>query len=195
MSLGVALYLTGVGREFVERLWGRLATAGFSSPANTAGQRPHVSCINAYGTKEDALELAHELKHLLGATPAIECALGPLAYFDGPPRVAYLSVPDADPLRPIQRAIYDVAVSAGVSVPDRYSPAAWIPHCTIAEDIPVDRVSELADLLRDLPPRVPVVLEEAGVAQWEDDTALTRVAHWWLGGTPLGSPADTTIPV
>ena len=175
MSVGVALYLSGEGRKQIEGAWKRVLAAGFPSPARIPGQRPHVSLVNGEGELPLAQHLGSILAvHLLRTHP-LACELQALAFLLGGRQVAHYPLVESTALRKIHETVYSMAVAAGVQVRETNAPGAWVPHLSLAGDVPEHREAEFRAALdlEDAP--ASVLLAEAGVIYWRQATPLIQV--------------------
>lgn len=90
-------------------------------------------------------------------------------------------MPCTPDIRAIHRVVYEVALASGVHLRDSYGPAAWIPHLSLAGDVPEHRDAEFRAALDGQESPGSVVFGEVGVICWQPGTPLTQVALCTLG--------------
>ena len=180
MSLGVALYVTGEDEKRIEGIWARIAAAGFPSPSQVAGQRPHVSLLNGEGDLRLAVDVGSQLAERFARTGPIPCELQPVAFFARARRIAFYPVQETADIRALQESVYGIAVASGVQIRDSYKPGKWVPHLSLSGDVPEHRKIEFSTAMRGQESQRPVVFGEAGVAWWERGTPLKQVALFQL---------------
>jgi 2'-5' RNA ligase len=132
----------------IKDLWARLETAGVPSLASRTHRRhrPHVSLAVADRIETQQLEGVHER---LAATH-LDITLYSPAIFPRP-GVLYLSVVPTLALLRLHEEVH-ATLGEGIIAPrDGYSVGAWVPHCTLAQDLTGAQLLHGIDLLQDQP--------------------------------------------
>jgi 2'-5' RNA ligase len=174
VAQALEFYFDGEADTAVRGLWQRLDQAGVPSPATRAHghHRPHVT-FAVCGTIPAASrrELARDLDRL--ALPNLW--LYTLGTFPTARNTLFLGAVADTELLAVHVAVHD-ALAGRVRDPSAaYLPGAWVPHCTLAEDL---TPAQLAAGFAGLHPTSPIRarISEVGIADTrtgEVDSLLT----------------------
>jgi 2'-5' RNA ligase len=148
MAHAVELLFDPATEAAVKDLWTRLETAGVPSLASRTHRRhrPHVSLSVAERIETQQLESVHER---LAATQ-LDITLYSPAVFPRP-GVLYLSVVPTLPLLRLHEEVHAALRDGMVRPRDGYSVGAWMPHCTLAQDLTRAQLVQGIDMLHDQP--------------------------------------------
>lgn len=151
----------------IKDLWARLETAGVPSLASRTHRRhrPHVSLAVAERIGTQQLE---SLRERLAATH-LDITLYSPAVFPRP-GVLYLSVVPTLALLRLHQEMHATLRHGIVGPRDGYSVGAWVPHCTLAQDLTRAQLTRGIDVLHDQPV-IPAHLGSLGLL----DTATGEV--------------------
>lgn len=161
----------------VRQLWGRLSGSGLASLATrTHGRhRPHVSLTIMPSLPDvDVESVAAAVAASVGELPS-PLNLAWLGTFAGSGGVLFLGAVVTTPLLRLHVEVCSVLHAREVQQLPYYLPGAWVPHCTLAQDLaPVELASAL-QLLADFEP-VDAVVSDAGITDITtgEVTFLTR---------------------
>lgn len=139
MAHAIRLYFD---RDLDTRLAGvRRALVGIGvSPALEAlDDRPHVSV--AGGQTLDASACKAMLRELAAATPPFPAHFAAFGSFPGANGVVYLAPTPSEALLAIHRAVHGRLAAAGVALHPHFRPQGWIPHVTVAFELPEPQVA------------------------------------------------------
>jgi 2'-5' RNA ligase len=165
----VELDLDPASAEVVRRLWSALSGVGVTW-MEQSGATPHVSL--AIWERIDQPAFDAELARLAAETPPLPITFDGIGTF---PAGAVFLRPVADPaLVELQRRCH-ARLSPFASEPwNYYMPEAWIPHCTLAMQVPPDRTAEALAVARraDLP--ILGRLEAVGIVEFRPVRVLAR---------------------
>jgi len=139
MPIGVALYLSGSGRVRVLAEWDRIRANGFASPGRVASQRTRVSPINGRGSFDTAERLARALAPGFASWPGMDCDFGLASLFSGERRVAHFPLTPCESLRSLHRVVCESAAECGVFIFRSYSQEKWVPHRSLADNVPPEK--------------------------------------------------------
>jgi 2'-5' RNA ligase len=132
----------------IKDLWARLETAGVPSLASRTHRRhrPHISLSVAEQIKTDQLQGACER---LAATHLDLTLYSPAVF----PRrgVLYLTVVPTLALLRLHDQVHAVLRHSMVSPRELYAVGAWIPHCTLAQELTRPQITRGIDLLHEQP--------------------------------------------
>ena len=159
MAQALECYFDAEADAAVRALWQRLEQAGVPSPATHGGHRPHVTfavagAIPAAARKDlttdlTRLALPRLWLYTLGTFPTAENGL-----FLG-------AVTDAE-LLAVHVAVHDTLAGRVRDPWASYLPGAWVPHCTLAQDVTPDQLATAFTALHPITP-VRARIAEIGV--------------------------------
>jgi 2'-5' RNA ligase len=148
MAYALELLFDSTTEAAIKDLWARLETAGVPTLASRTYRRhrPHVSLSVAKRIETQQLDGVRER---LAATH-LDITLYSPAVFPRP-GVLYLSVVPTLALLRLHEEIH-AALRDGIVAPrDGYAVGAWVPHCTLAQDLTRAQLVRGIDLLHDQP--------------------------------------------
>jgi 2'-5' RNA ligase len=134
VGFAIELHLDEASAAVVRDLWRRLTAAPIGAAAHGAEARPHVTLAVADGLDLAAAErLVVDVARTMRPLPVTFASLGAFAT---DPAVLFLApVVTAELLRAHERLQARFAAAADRPWP-YYAPGAWVPHCTLAEQLP-----------------------------------------------------------
>lgn len=169
MPYAVELDLDHASGALVRDLWRALATVGVTWMAES-GATPHVS-LGIWDRIEPGAFDA-ELARLAAETRPMPVTFDAVGTF---PAGAVFLRPVADPaLIDLQRRCH-ARLSRFAGAPwDYYLPQSWVPHCTLAMEVPPERMHEALAVAGRAP--LPIVgrLEAVGVVEFRPVRVLAR---------------------
>jgi len=177
VPFAIELYFDPVTEQAMRAVWHTLAAAGLTATLPASGARPHVSLAVCPTLAPEAYrdELAGFAR---GAAP-LDLTLASVGTFPGAEGVVFLAPVVTRPLLRLHAALHRRLASRAASWP-YYRPGHWVPHCTVAADLPPERVPSAVDLCRRAPLPLRGRLEAVGLV------AFRPVAHLYT--YPLGVP-------
>ncbi len=146
MAFAVILYFDPITEVSVRALWDALAAQGVSSVMATMGIRPHISLVGWEGLAPESVR--HELADLAASTAPLTTRLGAVGTFPTDQGVVYLAPVVTTELVKLHEAFHARLSSLGISSFDYYRPTSWIPHCTVAINLPAEGVLVAVDVCR-----------------------------------------------
>jgi 2'-5' RNA ligase len=148
MAQALELLFDPSSEASIEDLWARLEMARVPSLASRTHRRhrPHISLIVAEEIKTDQLQGACER---LAATHLDVTLYSPAAF----PRrgVLYLTVVPTLALLRLHKQVHAALRHSMVSPRELYAVDAWIPHCTLAQELTRPQLARGIDLLHEQP--------------------------------------------
>jgi 2'-5' RNA ligase len=156
----------------VKDLWTQLETAGVPSLASRTHRRhrPHVSLSVAERIETQQLE---SIRERLAATH-LDITLYSPAVFPRP-GVLYLSVVPTLALLRLHEDVHAALRDSVVAPWDLYSVGAWVPHCTLAQELTRAQIGQGIDLLHDQP-IITAHVSSAGILDTTTGEVLPIVA-------------------
>jgi len=149
MGHAIELLFDPTTEAAVKGLWARLETAGVPSLASRTHRRhrPHLSLSVAERIDAAQLEGARDFL----AAMHLDVTLYAPAVFPRP-GVLYLSVVPTLALLQLHQEVHAALRDGMVAPRDGYSVGAWMPHCTLAQDLTRAQLVRGIDLLHDQSP-------------------------------------------
>jgi 2'-5' RNA ligase len=148
MAHAVEVFFDSTTESAIKAVWARLEAAGVPSLATRTHRRhrPHISFCVAERIKTGQLDDARQCL----ATTHLDVTLYSPAVF---PRrgVLYLSVVPTLALLRLHEEVHAALRDSLVAPWDLYSVGAWVPHCTLAQELTRAQIAEGIDLLHDQP--------------------------------------------
>ena len=147
MGQAVELLFDPTTEAALKGLWARLETAGVPSLASRTHRRhrPHIS-LSVAERIDAQLKGARDFL----ATTHLDVTLYAPAVFPRP-GVLYLSVVPTLALLRLHQEVHAALRDGMVTPRDGYSVGAWMPHCTLAQDLTRAQLVRGIDLLHDQP--------------------------------------------
>jgi 2'-5' RNA ligase len=139
-----------------------LADAGFGHP-HAAPARPHVSFL--IWDALDPRSLVEKAEALAAKLEPVPVRLTQIGTFGDDPKVLYVAVEMSDALRRTYERIYDHLGQTQGDIWPIYLPQRWLPHCTLAAEIPAARVDEACAAVRSLELPLDAELTRLGLAE------------------------------
>ncbi len=138
MSYAVELYVDPATETIVRQVWDRLAEAGVSASMRESGYCPHVSLVVS-----DDLDLegaGAALEALARRQPPFELTFSYLGVFRTSEATVFLGVTATRTLLALHAEFQARFQPFARGVWDYYRVDAWVPHCTLAFDLPSSQV-------------------------------------------------------
>jgi 2'-5' RNA ligase len=147
MARAIELFFDRTTDTEIRRLWKVLDDAGLPSLRTRTHRhhRPHVTLAVC-----DALDtrLRGRIRDCFEPSSLPVLRLGSLGIFPGDERVLYLLATPTDELLGLHDRVVGELAEDEVEVWEHYRRGRWVPHCTLAQELPDDRVGDAVDLLR-----------------------------------------------
>jgi 2'-5' RNA ligase len=138
MSFAVQFYFDRALEDAVFELRRALTAAGVTPTLDHLGDRPHVSA--SVLALLDAAVFRSCLERLSRSLAPFSIALSALGAFPTAEGVLFLTPAPTASLLQAQRLVHEELLGLGASPSPYYVPEAWVPHCTIALDLPTNEV-------------------------------------------------------
>ncbi|KAJ1384251.1 Cyclic phosphodiesterase [Sesbania bispinosa] len=154
MSQGYAieLYMDPALENQVLKAWNVLARRQISTQLIEMESRPHITLFSTQFLEPSKLESL--LKTLASKHDPFPLSFSSIGAFPNDNNVLFLSPTPSLSLLQFQSQLCDAIRKEGIDVGDDYSLGSWIPHCSVAHQVPKARMAEAFSLLRDL--KLPV---------------------------------------
>lgn len=182
MPYALELELDAGAGAAIRTLWQTMSAVGVTWMAES-GASPHVSL--AIWETIDRPRFDTELSRLAAEIGPIDIAFDGAGSFPG--GTVFLRPTPNPALRELQRHVHARFASLGEGSWAYYLPESWIPHCTLAMDVPDDRVRE-ALAIAERAPAITGRFEHVGIVEFRPVQVLARYP---LRGAPARSSASS----
>jgi 2'-5' RNA ligase len=139
MAYAIRLYFDADLEAALVGVWSGLIGAGVSPTLEALGDRPHVSVAGAEAL--DVSSCSAMLRRLAQTRPPFAAHLAAFGLFPGNKGVVYLTPTPSEPLLEVHREVHRQLVAAGVRLYLHFRPEGWVPHVTVAYDVPQPQVA------------------------------------------------------
>ena len=180
MAYAIELYFDATTEACFRTVWEALAGHGIAKPAADPVARPHLTLAVYGGLHLD--RCGPRLAAFAAATAPVSLSFAAIGLF---PFAASVGVVFAGPtvtgdLLALQRRAHDRLAGAVEEPWDYYLPDRWVPHCTLTEHCPPDRIGEVVTVCQRLALPFQGRVEAVGIVCTRP---LQRVALYPLRGT------------
>ena len=164
MPFTVEMFLAGNGDKLVRNLWSDLATVANTSFMIEGGYRPHVT-LGVFETYSSP-KFEQEFRRFAAGLGPIPIRFDYLGLFTQPKRVVYLGPVVTEQLLLVHRR-FNECFGQLVSGPDPLCPPdRWVPHCTLAFDLPAEAVAEVVSICSHVRLRFIAEVREIGLVEY-----------------------------
>jgi len=149
------------------------------------GAHPHVS-LGVFRSAVDVDILATCVATLARVTEPFQLRLSAVGSFPGDEGVVFLALAPTERLLNLHHRFHAMLVEHGISTDPLYRPDRWVPHCTVAQAVPDERVGTAVERVRRTKAFGSVTVVSINLTEFLPVREL--VAHPVIGGSdPLGS--------
>jgi len=134
VGYAVELYFDRDTEERIGRLWDVYKERDFTSLLPAIGSRPHISL--AVFTDVILETLNDVVVEVAQSAAPLELGLAAVAGFPGNEGVLFLAPTVSRELVTLHEALHHRLQESGLRANPYYLPGRWVPHCTIASDLP-----------------------------------------------------------
>jgi 2'-5' RNA ligase len=162
MPYAVEMYFDEASTARIRELWKRLAEIGLSSMTD-CGARPHISL--AVCEQMDIHAASVIVDGFSAGVPPFQISLASYGMFPGAEYVVFLA-PKVTPQLLARHASFHESIPKAISgLWLHYAPEQWMPHCTLATRVPLERVGEVMESLRDFDLPMPGQVTSIGIVE------------------------------
>jgi 2'-5' RNA ligase len=164
MGFAVEMHFDRQAEARIRALWDELARQGIRSSLPTIGSRPHISL--AVFDRLDPSRVGPELERMAGRTASVPLTLCAVGSFPTQEGVVFLAPVVTQDLLELHRRVHCRIDEMGLRPLEHYRPGRWVPHCTVAIDLPREQVPLALDICRGSRAFGPALLAEIGLVQY-----------------------------
>lgn len=186
MSYAVELYLDPATEAVVRQVWDRLAEAGVSASMRESGYRPHVSLGVSDGLDLEGAGAA--LEALAGRRSPFKLTFSYLGVFRSSEATVFLGVTVTRALLALHAEFQARFQPFAQGLWDYYRVDAWVPHCTLAFDLPPSQVPAAVAIAQEV--ALPITAQAVALGI----TAVSPTSSESLRLFPLGGGSILTVP-
>lgn len=139
MRFAIELYFDRESEARVRQLWAGLAKADIHSKMIDWQARPHISLTVI--DKASREKLLAGLAELVKRVPVFEVQLSSVGSFPTDEGVVFLAPVVTVQLLQLHKLLHDWLKREGIHSLAYYLPENWVPHCTVAIDLPEEKVA------------------------------------------------------
>ncbi|GLJ28315.1 hypothetical protein SUGI_0556540 [Cryptomeria japonica] len=150
MSQGFAveLYFDPALENQVLKAWNVLARRQISTQLIEIEARPHITLFSS--PILDPSKLQNIIKNFAAKQEPLALTLSAVGSFSTEENVLFLTPTPSLSILTFHSELCDLLKREGIEVSDIYQPDSWVPHCSVAQDVPRNRMAEAFCILRDL---------------------------------------------
>lgn len=163
MPFAVTLRLDAAAATQVEALWSALAERGISNSARRLAYPPHVT-LAVYEEKAKQAALADAVQRAAAKWRRVRVICPALGVFPDPPAALFLIATSTEALLRMQAELCEALPREHLH--PHYRPGTWLPHVTVADDLPLMRVPAAMAAAGAVFRPVTVTLEQADLVRF-----------------------------
>ncbi|XP_026381783.1 uncharacterized protein LOC113276394 [Papaver somniferum] len=132
----------------VLKAWNVLARRQISTQLIEMESRPHITLLSS--PVLDPPKLQNLIKNFASKQEPLSLSMSAIGSFPGEGNVLFLSPNPTSSLLQFHAQLCDALRKENIEIGEEYLPDSWIPHCTVAKEVPRSRIGEAFCILRDL---------------------------------------------
>jgi 2'-5' RNA ligase len=172
MGFAVELYLDDRSAHRVRSLRRIVAEAGAGSYVEQGGTAPHVS-LAAFDQVHHPRAIA-ALSRFVESCESLPVSFDSIGAFETPRGVIFLAPARDESLLAAHAELHGFLRSMMLQSSALYVPGRWIPHCTLARDVPADAMDGAVRKAREALAPFDATLLEIGLVELEPARTLWR---------------------
>jgi 2'-5' RNA ligase len=161
----IELFFDAAADRAVREVWRELGYKGIAVPAANADSHPHLT-LAVYGRIEQRVA-AERLATFAARTDPLGLTLANLGLF--PPSeheaVVFTGPTVTSDLLALHSRVRDLLADYTGGAHPYYAPGAWVPHCTLTQHCPPERIGEVIAICRALSLPLDCRIEAIGVIE------------------------------
>ena len=131
----------------VRQVWGELQRAGVDDFMSHTGAHPHIS-LAVYDSVDDEALAARRLAEFARSVAPVPITLSCIGVFPGGGGVIFFGAVVTDELLRVHDELHRAMGDVGQGAWPYYATGAWVPHCTLTQDMPGERIAAAVDIAR-----------------------------------------------
>jgi len=177
MPFAVELYMDSRADAAVRQIWQSLVEAGIPSQPLSAGARPHVSlCLYE---SLDSRVFPTELETFARQVNPFSFVLESVETFPASNGVVFLTPRSSEELLEVHGRFHKDFDGSSATVSPYYLPEHWKPHCTVAENLSSNQVSQAIEVGRKAPLPIRGQFIQIGLVEFRP---IKEICVFKLGG-------------
>ena len=172
MGYSVELYFDEASRARLQSLQNACTQFG-GLPPRSDDARPHVSLVVAETLDLPAAQVL--VRSFASANKPFELSLASVGFFPSTEQVAFLAPKVNTDLLALHAEFFGLFGTVASGIWQHYSPAQWVPHCTLATRYPGNRVQGLLELCGSLGLPLCCKVVEMGIVHFPPARQLSLV--------------------
>jgi len=164
MGFAVELHFDPQAEMRVRSLWDELARQGIRSLPPLIGSRPHISI--AVFDRVDPARVRPELEELAATLAPLPLTFGAVGTFPAKEGVVFLTPVVTPELLELHQSVHARLDALGLRALEHSRPGRWVPHCTVAIDLPREQLLPALEICRSSRVFGSLTLAEIGLVEY-----------------------------
>jgi len=159
----IEVFFDAASESRIRELWSQFAL--FGSPfMRDSGVRPHITLFACDSV--DVTAVSSMLDRIAATTSAFQVSLASFGLFPAPLPVAFLAAKVTWDFLELHRRLFVECSALATGCNPLYSPEQWIPHCTLAPELPPQHLQLALGACRDFGLPFPCLVSEIGLVEY-----------------------------
>ena len=162
-GLAVELFFDPHTEARIMGLWEKVARVAVGPSMSDIGARPHISLAVFEEGNPDQCRV--DLRSFAQEIAPIEVMLSYIGVFPST-GVVFIGVVVTDTLLGLNQSLYNCLTGMGIVSTRYYHPGNWVPHCTVATALSVEKIADVLDVCLVSDVLGPAHLVEIGLVEF-----------------------------
>ncbi|XP_042499335.1 uncharacterized protein LOC122077448 [Macadamia integrifolia] len=178
-GFAVELYFDPALENQVLKAWNVLARRQISTQLIEMESRPHITLLSS--PLLDAPKLESIVRNFASKQEPLSLSFSTIGSFPNGGSVLFLGPTPSLALLQFHSQLCDALRRENVEIGEEYCPDSWVPYCSVAQEVPKNRMAEAFSVLRDLKLPVTGYAMDIGLVEFSPVRELFSYA---LGSVP-----------
>ncbi|HAX97189.1 MAG TPA: hypothetical protein DCY35_11840 [Prolixibacteraceae bacterium] len=165
MPFAIVVYFDSKSEKPIKKIWESLAEANISSSLSEFGIRPHLTLAIFDEVRCDTCEVM--LSNLAARTRLLHLRASHLGIFTNPGWVIFLAPTPTRELLTLHYEIHQLFKEDSGSSWEIYQPKNWVPHCTLSQDTPKNKVTQAFEICTQIKLPFDLNITRVGVVEFQ----------------------------
>eukprot|EP00250_Pteridium_aquilinum_P004939 c15115_g1_i1 orf=221-769(+) len=143
----VKLYFDPALENQILKIWNVLARRQISTQLIENEDRPHITLFTAPSLEPS--KLYGVIKSFAAKQQPLAVVLSAVGSFATEENVLFLAPTPTVSLLAFHEQFFELLKREGLDIGEFYQPGSWIPHCTVALNVPKGRIADAFSIIRD----------------------------------------------
>ncbi|KAJ4961498.1 hypothetical protein NE237_021408 [Protea cynaroides] len=147
-GFAIELYFDPALENQVLKAWNVLARRQVSTQLIEMESRPHITLLSS--PLLDLPKLENIIKNFASKQEPLALSFSTVGSFPNGGHILFLGPTPSLALLQFHSQLCDELKKENVEISEEYSPDSWVPYCSVAQEVPKNRIAEAFSVLRDL---------------------------------------------